>query len=43
MRVAVKHYAEGTPLLVVKRTHRWTWAGTLADPPVHSGLQRSCC
>lgn len=34
MRVAVEHYAEGTPLLVVRRTHRWTWAGTLVDPPV---------
>jgi hypothetical protein len=33
MRVAVEEFAE-VPLLVVRRTHRWTWAGSLADPQV---------
>lgn len=34
MRVTVEEFAGEVPLLVARRTHRWTWAGTLADAQV---------
>lgn len=34
MRVVQEDYADGVPMLIARRTHRWTWAGTLADAPV---------